>query len=270
MNNFIIALIFVLLNIVFVSPVALAAQLKEFKVCDYDLTNKDYIEINEDDLKPVTEYKTTKNKIIIFSTIFPSSEIFKVRIRIGGAYEWVETDKIHPFTYSFIPLNGQKYNVLLEFINKYDQVLVGKTFVLKYSAINFREFFEGLVEKLRLAYIERNVSGLISFLDEYEYTEIEVFQKNLEKTYRENKDIYLNIDIKDMDMESVSGMSFIKIDWHKTFEGSSSQSGLDQVIQFKKDRHGEWKVISLGDDDSMFVIGTGSICVYSAGVAQKQ
>ena len=97
----------------------------------------------------------------------------------------------------------------------------------------------------------------MAFFDPERYPNFDTFKKNIEDTFDDSSNFNLNISIRSIDLQREGDLAVTRVDWDKTFESSSTQSGKSNEIHFKK-KGADWKIVFI-EDDTIFVIGTGTM-----------
>lgn len=254
-----IIIFFVLLSLY--SNYSFAVEIDKLEIGGYDVADLDYIEIHQEDLVEVKKQvweKASKFSVAIKGSLFPSTGISKVHYSIdGGATGFRRAKGEDPFYFTFVPLDGTTYPVIIKFFNKREEVYFTKEIEVKYDAIDWQEFFKNKIEEIRSVYVDKDFNSFISFFDAGEYQDLSKFKNNLESTFNDNSKLSFSVTFKSVEVKSDTAT--VTIDWYKTFEDDSYQSGSDQTINFKK-RDNTWKIASLSDD-AIFIVGTGKLMV---------
>ena len=237
-----------------------AIELIELKVAGYEATDLDYIEVHEEDLIEVEKkIWETENSfcISIEGRVFPSSEVNRVYVSLNGGMGFWRAEGTEPFYFTFVPFDGASYPVLIRCKNYEGEVIFESKIRIKYSAIDWFEFFKERVEAIRWAYENRRPEEFLSYVDDSEFPYFSQFKRDLTETFEENDSLRLSMTVTKVDM-SLEG-ALVDVDWRKTFEDDSAQSGEKSNIIFKE-REGKWWIASLSDE-SMFIVGKGNLYI---------
>lgn len=260
MNKSIIKLIIIFAVLFSYPHSSFAVKMDKLKVCGYDATNLDFIEVHEEDLVEVKKkvWETSSNfSISVEGSIFPASGVSKVQYSLrGGLSGFLRAQGEDPFYFTFAPLDGTTYTVMIRFFNKQEEIIFTREIKIKYSKIDWNIFFKEKIEEVRRAYLEGELDEFIAFFDDEEFPFFPQFKKDVKSTFDDNSRIRLSLTVKSVEVSSDTAV--VDIDWHKTFEDDSSQSGEDDSISFQERRDGTWRVASVSDN-VMFIIGTGTI-----------
>lgn len=243
----------------FVCPdFSFALQLDKLTVAGHDVTNLDYIEVHKEDLirvkKKVWE-EASKWSIAVEGSLYPSSDVSKVHYSLNGGMGFFRAQGEDPFYFTFVPVEGATFPVVIKFYNKREEVIFTRKIDVKYTAIDWLEFFKDEIEAMRRAYENRALKEFISYFYENEFPDLSQLQEDLAKTFDENDEIKLSITVKSLDM-SLDG-AVVEVNWRKTFEDDSFQESQNSNINFKE-KKGVWRIVSISDE-SMFIIGSGKL-----------
>ncbi|MFC1646103.1 hypothetical protein ACFL2Y_02885 [Candidatus Omnitrophota bacterium] len=235
--------------------------MNKLDICGYDAANLDHIKIHKEDLVKVRrmpwEPVGEKLSILMTGSMFPAGGISKVTVSLnGGRNHWRALGE-DPFTFSFVPLDGNVYPVVINFYDRRENVIFAKKIEIEYSSVIWDEFFNDKIEAIRRDYINKNMFEFTLFFDDSEYPSFAEFVDDIQSTLDDYSNIRLSMTVKSVTVEG--DKATVVLDWHKTFEDDYSQEGTDSVIGFKK-RKGAWKIFSVSDD-TMFVIGAGRVNV---------
>lgn len=225
-----------------------ANQLKELKLGSYEVTKKDYIEFSSEDL--------TGGKIEMRGTIDSPDKINKVYISLDAGENWQELDGIGSFKFSFTPKEEEEYPIIIKAQGENEKVLFSKIVVAKYISVDLRNEFDNIFEELRQFYIDERLSKFLTHFDPDEYPNFSSFKDNMEDTFDDTSNFNLNVSIRQVNLQKDKNMVFVSVDWDKSFEDESSQSGTNNEIHFKR-KGGMWKITYL-KNEAIFVIGTGT------------
>lgn len=248
--------------LVFICPCSsfAAIQLEKLKVAGYDVMDLDYIEVHEEDLieveKKVWELENSFC-ISIEGSVFPSMDVNKVYVSLNGGMGFWKAEGKEPFYFTFVPFDGATYPILIRFHDSEGEVVFETKLKIKYSARDWFKFFKDRVEKIRRAYEDKKLDEFMSYVDDSEFPYFSQFKKDLTETLEENNDLRLSLTVTNLDMSLESAL--VEVDWRKTFEDDSFQSGEKSNIIFKERRE-KWWVTSLSDE-TIFVVGKGDLYV---------
>jgi len=260
MNNNLIRIIIIFVAAFLCPNFSFAIQIDKLEIGGHDAANLDYIEIHQEDLVEVKKQvweTASKFSIAVEGNLFPSTDTSKVQYSIDGGMGFRRAKGENPFYFTFAPLDGNTYPVIIKFFNKLEEVIFTKEINVKYTALDWTELFKDKVEKIRLAYVDKELNTFISFFDDGEYSDFFQFKDDIKSTFDDNSKLSLSITVKSVEVKEDTAI--VVLDWHRTFEDDSYQSGSNQTINFKE-KDGVWKITSVSDD-AIFIVGTGKLTV---------
>jgi plasmid maintenance system killer protein len=252
--------IILILIFLFYPSVSFAVKMQELDVCGYDASNLDYIELHSSDLveikKEVWE-ESSKNSIAIKGRIFPSIGVNKVLYSLdGGVIAW-RTEGEDPFYFTFVPKDGATHKIVIKFLDKRNDILFQKDLEIKYTSIDWEKTFKDKIEKIVYAYNDQDMRALKAFFDREKYADLDKLENGLKDTFLNNNKVKLSAEVKSFVVKKDEAL--VVVDWQKTFEEDSVQSGQGNEIGFNN-AYGKWSVVSISDE-TMFIIGTGTVNV---------
>jgi hypothetical protein len=241
-----------------VPGLASAREMDKLKVGTRDAAKLDYVEVHDEDLievkKKVWEQASTRS-IPVEGSLFPSSGVGKVQYSLNGGMAYFKAQEVDPFYFTFVPFEGTTYPIVIRFFDRFEEVVFIKKIDVKFTAIDWNIFFRDLIEEIRRAYVDGDINTFMSYIDEDEYPFREQFKRDIEKTFAENGFVNLSITVNKVELSS--DKCSVDIDWGKTFEDDSVQSGGGTAINFIKRRNG-WKIVAISDEEA-FVVGSGAV-----------
>ncbi|MFC1709108.1 hypothetical protein ACFL2J_03490 [Candidatus Omnitrophota bacterium] len=251
-------IIIIFVFVFYYPPVSFARKLDKFTVGGHDAVDLSFIEVHEEDLIEVKKKiweELSNRSVAVEGRIFPSTGISKVRYSLNGGIGYIRAEGEDPFYFTFVPLDGTTYPVVIKCFDRREEVVFTKKINIKFFAIDWDKFFKDKVEEVRRTYEDGEVNTLMNFINELEYPYRDKFEQNLSRTFEENDLIMLSITVNSVELSS--DKASIDVDWRKTFADDSYQEGESTILKFVEGEKG-WEIVSISDEE-IFVVGSGTL-----------
>lgn len=182
------------------------------------------------------------------------SNAIAVEISLDAGRSWDKVESVNPWNYSFEPEDGQEYTILLHAKDNAGNLSANFIFILKYNTGRLKEVFETIFKNMRDVYIEERLYEFLEFFDPENYPNFLTFKERMENSFDQSSNFNLKITIRNVGLEGDTAL--LRLDWIKTYEEASRDTGVNNIIRFHK-VDGKWKIFDI-EDEKIFVVGSGT------------
>ena len=162
-------------------------------------------------------------------------------------------DAVKAWEYEFVPQTAKEYTFLAHTIDKSGSVSGNFIAIIQPDAQELVSMFERIFKDLREVYIDERLRDFLKFFAQDRYPNFIAFSENMENTFDQSGNFNLKINIRDVALEEETAL--LRVNWIKTYEDVSRDSGANNVIRFSK-IDGIWKIIDI-EDEKIFIVGSG-------------
>lgn len=226
-----------------------AVEIKALSVAGRDAVKADYFELSANDL--------AGGMVPVQGVLDTAQGVAKVAYSLDGGGAWTDATGVESFRFSFEPQEGAEYALVVRAVDGTGKAVASRVAVIRYSSQDLRQVFDALLENIRTAYVNERLQDFLAFFDEKEYPNFDTFRQRMLDTFDKTTNFNLNISIRQVELRVDKDLVVVRVDWDKSFETSSRQSGRSNEIHFMK-KNGGWKITFI-KDEAIFVIGTGTL-----------
>ncbi len=220
--------------------------IQEVRICGRHVNNADKITLKYKDLD--------NGKINISGSVFDIQNTQAVELSIDGAESWIKMDKVSPWEYEFIPETGNEYTILAHTINKDGTKPNNFIAIIQPDTQELVSTFDDIFKQMRNVYIDERLREFLEFFDRESYPNFAAFTENMENTFDLSSNFNLKVVIRNVALDKDTAL--VRVDWIKTYEDSSRDSGFNNIVRFHK-ADGVWKVFDI-EDEKIFIVGAGT------------
>ncbi len=246
-KNKILAFLFLISAALVVSrPVrAEAPAITGVKICNRAINSGDRVVLRYQDLK--------KGKIRITGEVSDVLNASGVEVSVDAGENWEKLDAVKAWEYEFIPQTAKEYAFLAHSVDKSGNVSGNFIAIIQPDAQELVSMFERIFKDLREVYIDERLRDFLKFFAQDRYPNFIALSENMENTFDQSGNFNLKINIRDVALEEETAL--VRVDWIKTYEDISRDSGANNIIRFSK-IDGIWKIIDI-EDEKIFIVGSG-------------
>lgn len=246
-KNKILAILFLIIGALVVSrPIrAEAPDITGVKICNRAVNSGDKAVLRYQDLK--------KGKIKITGDVSDALNISGIEVSIDAGENWERLEAVKAWEYEFIPQTAKEYTFLAHSVDKSGNLSGNFIAIIQPDAQELVSMFERIFKDMRDIYIEERLRDFLKFFAQDSYPNFIAFSENMENTFDQSGNFNLKINIRNVALEE--DMALVRVDWIKTYEDASRDSGANNVIRFSK-TDGTWKIIDI-EDEKIFIVGSG-------------
>ena len=220
--------------------------IQEVMICGRKVNNGDKITLRYKDLE--------EGQIKISGKVLDTKDIVAVEVSIDSANTWIKLDKVSPWEYEFIPKTGSEYTFLAHTISKDGTKSHNFIAIIQPDTQELISTFDGIFKEMRDVYIDERLREFLEFFDRESYPNFVAFKENMENTFDQSSNFNLKISIRNVSLDGDTAL--VRVDWIKTYEDVSRDTGYNNIIRFHK-VNGVWKIFDI-EDEKNFIVGTGT------------
>lgn len=220
--------------------------MQEVKICNRQVNNTDKVILRYKDLE--------EGKIKISGKVLDTKDVVAVEVSIDSANTWIKLDKISPWEYEFIPETGNEYTILAHTISKDGTKSRNFIAIIQPDTQELVSTFDEIFKQMRNVYIDERLREFLEFFDQDSYPNFVAFTENMENTFDQSSNFNLKISIRNVSLDRDTAL--VRVDWIKTYEDISRDTGYNNIIRFHK-VNGVWKIFDI-EDEKIFIVGTGT------------
>lgn len=219
---------------------------QEVKICGKSVNYGDKVVLGYKDLH--------KRKVEIKGKALDGVDIQYIEISNDAGESWEKARGITPWEYDFIPETAKEYTFLAHAVNKDGGKSSNFIAVILPDTQELISTFERIFKEMRNVYIDERLREFLKFFDQDHYPHFIGFTENMENTFDQSSNFNLKIVIRNV--AALGDTALVRVDWIRTFEDVSRDSGANNIIRFHK-IDGLWKIFDI-EDEKIFIVGTGT------------
>lgn len=215
-------------------------------ICDKRVNNGDSLVLRYKDLK--------EGKINVRGEAADTLNAQAVEVSLDEGENWIRLNEVSPWEYEFVSQTAKENIFLARVLDKNGNKSPNFLVVIRPDTQELVPLFEGIFKDMRDVYIDERLREFLGYFDKDAYPNFTAFSENMENTFDQSSNFNLKILIRNVALDNDTAL--VRVDWIKTYEDVSRDSGANNVIRFRK-QGGAWKIMDV-EDEKIFIVGTGT------------